>query len=151
MSSPYITVFFPAYPSLWKMFRTTNLSGTLFLGKSSNWSFKNGCFQLHLGVEPKIGVGLQNGWWKSWKTLLKWMIWRGFPIIFGSTPHLAIPGLWGHDSLNFTQPSPRSTVTRCGSCESRWDEDVTNHRVVHSPKKNDITWEFLYLRSFPRC
>ena len=23
---------------------------------------------------PKIGVP-QNGWWKSWKTLLKWMIW----------------------------------------------------------------------------
>ena len=26
---------------------------------------------------PKIGVP-QNGWWKSWKTLLKWMIW-GYP------------------------------------------------------------------------
>ena len=27
-----------------------------------------GCFQ-------KLGVLPQNGWWKSWKTLLKWMIW----------------------------------------------------------------------------
>ena len=26
-------------------------------------------------VLPKIGVFPQNGWWKSWKTLLKWMIW----------------------------------------------------------------------------
>ena len=24
---------------------------------------------------PKIGVGPQNGWFISWKTLLKWMIW----------------------------------------------------------------------------
>ena len=36
---------------------------------------------LHVGVEPKIGGFYpQNGWWKSWKTLLnKWMIW-GNPI-----------------------------------------------------------------------
>ena len=36
-------------------------------------------------VFPKIGVGPQNGWWKSWKTLLKWMIWGGKPTIFGNT------------------------------------------------------------------
>ena len=28
-----------------------------------------------MGVEPKIGVGPQNGWFISWKPLLKWMIW----------------------------------------------------------------------------
>ena len=31
------------------------------------------CF--HVGVEPKIGGKPQNGWFISWKTLLKWMIW----------------------------------------------------------------------------
>ena len=30
----------------------------------------------HMGVEPKIGWFYpQNGWWKSWTPLLKWMIW----------------------------------------------------------------------------
>ena len=37
---------------------------------------QTGCFQ-------KIGVP-QNGWFISWKTLLKWMIW-GFSHIFGNT------------------------------------------------------------------
>ena len=35
-------------------------------------------------VFPKIGIS-QNGWFISWKTLLKLMIW-GFSIIFGNTP-----------------------------------------------------------------
>ena len=35
-------------------------------------------------VFPKIGV-LQNGWWKQWKTLLKWMIWGEKKRIFGNT------------------------------------------------------------------
>ena len=30
----------------------------------------------YMGVEPKIGEKTQNGWWKAWKILLKWMIWR---------------------------------------------------------------------------
>ena len=30
-------------------------------------------------VFPKIGIP-QNGWWKSWKTLLKWMIWGENPL-----------------------------------------------------------------------
>ena len=30
---------------------------------------------LYMGGPPKIGVGPQNGWFISWKTLLKLMIW----------------------------------------------------------------------------
>ena len=34
---------------------------------------------VNIGVEPKIGGFYPpNGWWKKWKTLLKWMIW-GYP------------------------------------------------------------------------
>ena len=37
-----------------------------------------GDFWRHMGVNPKIGVGPQNGWWKKRKTLLKLVIW-GYP------------------------------------------------------------------------
>ncbi len=43
----------------------------------------DGCFQ-------KIGVP-QNGWRKSWKTLLKWMIWGGKHPYFWKHPYL--PGV----------------------------------------------------------
>ena len=43
----------------------------------------HGCFQ-------KSGIP-QNGWWKSWKTLLKWMIgWFGGTPIFWKHPHQQI-------------------------------------------------------------
>ncbi len=40
---------------------------------STNWVF------------PKIGGKPQNGWWKYWKTRLKWIIWGVFPL-FLETP-----------------------------------------------------------------
>ena len=32
-----------------------------------------------VGVNPKIRVGPENGWFISWKILLKWMIWEVSP------------------------------------------------------------------------
>ena len=41
---------------------------------------------MKMDVEPKIGGFYpQNGWFISWKTLLKWMIWGVFPL-FSETP-----------------------------------------------------------------
>ncbi len=40
----------------------------------------------HIWMFPKIRENPQNGWFISWKTLLKWMICSFFPIIFGLTP-----------------------------------------------------------------
>ena len=58
-----------------------------------------------MGVEPRIGVLYpQNGWWKSWKTLLKFMIW-GYPY-FWKHPYedlqkRLIEGLW--TEINVTE------------------------------------------------
>ncbi len=41
-----------------------------------------------MGVEPKIGGKPQNGWFISWKTLLKLMIWGAHPY-FWKHPHTA--------------------------------------------------------------
>ena len=46
-------------------------------------------------VFPKIGVP-QNGWWKSWKTLLKWMIWGYYHF-------------WKHPSLHNIKQTPKNT------------------------------------------
>ena len=67
----------------------TSIAGTSFLILGLK-GWKSGMYprsQVHafvkrndMGVEPKIGGKLQNGWWKSWKTLLKWKIWEVFPL-----------------------------------------------------------------------
>ena len=43
--------------------------------------------EMYIWVFPTIGVP-QNGWWKSWKTLLKWMIW-------GENPLVSETSIWG--------------------------------------------------------
>ncbi len=64
----------------WVSFRHTkrkrnNKNGRIQTMNEDVISFKKWWpFHCYVGVEPKIVVP-QNGWWKSWKTLLKWMIW----------------------------------------------------------------------------
>ena len=41
----------------------------------------------YLGVSKNRGTRVpQNGWWKKWKTLSKWMIWGDNPLFLGLTP-----------------------------------------------------------------
>ena len=41
-----------------------------------------------MGVEPKIGGFYpQNGWFFSWKTLLKWTIWVVLPLFLVQHPY----------------------------------------------------------------
>ena len=42
---------------------------------SINGLINDGYLGVLTWVFPKIGEHPQNGWWKSWKTLFKWMIW----------------------------------------------------------------------------
>ena len=50
----------------------TSLSHMMMVQSKSIW--------IYMGVEPKIGGFYpQNGWYISWKTLLKWMIWGAHP------------------------------------------------------------------------
>ena len=44
------------------------------------------------GYFQKYGCFPQNGWWKSWKILLKWMIWRDFTHYFWFNTHMKIKG-----------------------------------------------------------
>ena len=58
-------------------------------GASNRWTSKSKQLgtlpeTVYTWMFPKIGVP-QNGWWKSWKTLLKWMIW-GFSHYFWKHP-----------------------------------------------------------------
>ena len=58
-----------------------------------------------MGVNPKIGVP-QNGWFISWKTLLKWMIW-GYPYFW---KHLYFYPFWQvlfHPFERIKIPSPQ--------------------------------------------
>ena len=84
---------------------------------SRNWSSKspwsnwgNSTWQpwSFLGVEPqKIGGFYpQNGWWKSWKTLWKFMIWGVFPLFFGSTPISFIYVFLGDKATTRIQQKP---------------------------------------------
>ena len=57
-----------------------------------NMGIKDGGLIFLTWVFPKIRVP-QNGWWKSWKTFLKWMIWgyhhlrKHPPVSFGTPRH----------------------------------------------------------------
>ncbi len=65
------------------------------------WCFFWGTF---LGVEPKIGVNpckfTKNGWFISWKTLLRWMIW-GYHY-FWKHPFMADLHPWCSEMVNFS-------------------------------------------------
>ena len=73
-------------------------------------------FRLNLNsiwVFPKTGVGPQNGWLISWKTLLKWMIWgyhyfwkhpyQFCAILYFTTPfdHIQRPHIYNKKGLSF--------------------------------------------------
>ena len=61
-------------------------------------TYSNIYIYIYIWVFPKIGVGPQNGWFISWQTLLKWMIWGGKNSIFGSTPRY-IYSIIFHESI----------------------------------------------------
>ena len=59
-------------------------------------------YQIYMGVSKKRGYP-HNGWWKQWKTLLKWMIW-GQNLLFSETPFWASwkKGPWFQEISNST-------------------------------------------------
>ena len=69
-------------------------------------------FRWCIWVFPKVGVP-QNGWWKSWKTLLKWMIW-GVPL-FSETSIYNFSIFWsGFSSFESAPKSHHShTLIKC--------------------------------------
>ena len=59
-----------------KACKTPSVSSSFNMASRNTWVF------------PKTGVGPQNGWWKSWKTLLKWDDLGGQPHYFRKHPYI---------------------------------------------------------------
>ena len=93
----------------------------------------------HMGGNPKIEVGPENGWWKPWKTLLKWGWFGGdFPQLFSETSIWPIwnSSFWCFFSTNF---APRYLHFHCpqpGSVFPRQEdlEKKTQGQIPHPPQ-----------------
>ena len=100
---------------------------------------ENGCFQ-------KIGIP-QNGWWKLWKTLLKWMIWEN-PPYFWKHPNVSNFGTpkcppchwskgakrmswWDRNNFRCNLGRNLRLKTSKSMCQGLKGELVWNHRMVN--------------------
>ena len=107
----------------------------------SNTHTKNNNAQLkhlkQMGVSKNRGENPQNGRWKSWKTLLKWMIWGvKNPQIFGSTPQITqIAQVLSIDSQIYVYLQPRWPNLRLHTC--RWKH---HHEGPESANHGPITY-----------
>ena len=54
-------------------------SAIVWVGMTNKIIQRPGMLLIHVDVSKKMFFSSQNGWWKSWKTLLKWMIWGTHP------------------------------------------------------------------------
>ena len=63
-------------------------------GSKLHQSFNGQKMLVNMAVEPKIGVFPQNGWWKSWKTLLFNGWFGGKPHYFRFHIHISSTELW---------------------------------------------------------
>ena len=98
-ASPYLTSCFLKVVCRWM---SCEASPSLIKARSTHPKKVYGCFQ-------KIGVP-QNGWFISWKTLLKWMIWGENPlfsehpyILLGYNYNLTWSDSWQCATLTFTK------------------------------------------------
>ncbi len=99
---------------------------------------------MYVWVFPQIGGFYpQNAWFISWKTLLKWMIWRPTPI-FGNTRMVPehqlvlqnwvlIPFVWNHPRQRWLHRTlMRSSVALTVAERSLWDRANLHLRELHA-------------------
>ena len=119
------------------------------------------CKSPQMGVSKNRGKTPQNGWWKSWKTLLKMDDLGGYPPIFGNiqitVPKIPFPeGLWPSppsSSLSRTQPpapAVQPSVLRAACHRGGWNSTAVLFKDVGGavtlsiffPKRYYCTWIF---------